>query len=179
MGHDYGVLVYKSRKQSQQYYRLYKEPILITQLVEKLSCKSLLNGGVSPFGDSLLVAGFDDSGPQLYQVDPSCSYLSWKTSRMGENVSHVKTFLEKRYTDDMKLEDAIHTTILTLKEGYFYFTYFCIFSLGKQLAFTWRVHLIFHMFTLCPHLYALSILYPFKQAALESDTRESVFLLAN
>ncbi|KAK7850688.1 proteasome subunit alpha type-2-a [Quercus suber] len=73
--------------------------------------------GVRPFGVSLLVAGFDDKGPQLYQVDPSGSYFSWKASAMGKNVSNAKTFLEKRYTDDMELDDAVHTSILTLKEG--------------------------------------------------------------
>ncbi|PSR95949.1 Proteasome subunit alpha type-2-A like [Actinidia chinensis var. chinensis] len=74
--------------------------------------------GVRPFGVSLLVAGFDDKGPQLYQVDPSGSYFSWKASAMGKNVSNAKTFLEKRYTDDMELDDAVHTAILTLKEGF-------------------------------------------------------------
>ncbi|XP_028054684.1 proteasome subunit alpha type-2-B-like [Camellia sinensis] len=76
------------------------------------------SGGVRPFGVSLLVAGFDDEGPQLYQVDPSGSYFSWKASAMGKNVSNAKTLLEKRYTDDMELDDAVHTTILTLKEGF-------------------------------------------------------------
>ena len=28
---------------------------------------------------------------------------------------NAKTFLEKRYSDDIELEDAIHTAILTLK----------------------------------------------------------------
>ncbi|GMN38999.1 hypothetical protein TIFTF001_008240 [Ficus carica] len=74
--------------------------------------------GVRPFGVSLLVAGFDDNGPQLYQVDPSGSYFSWKASAMGKNVSNAKTFLEKRYTDNMELDDAVHTAILTLKEGF-------------------------------------------------------------
>ncbi|KAK7829698.1 proteasome subunit alpha type-2-a [Quercus suber] len=40
------------------------------------------------------------------QVDPSGSYFSWKASAMGKNVSNAKTFLEKRYTDDMELDDA-------------------------------------------------------------------------
>ncbi len=31
---------------------------------------------------------------------------------------NAKTFLEKRYNDEMELEDAIHTAILTLKEGF-------------------------------------------------------------
>ena len=74
--------------------------------------------GVRPFGVSLLVAGYDDAGPQLYQVDPSGSYFAWKASAIGKNMTNAKTFLEKRYSDDMELEDAVHTAILTRKEGF-------------------------------------------------------------
>jgi 20S proteasome subunit alpha 2 len=73
---------------------------------------------VRPFGVSLLVAGYDDAGPQLYQVDPSGSYFAWKASAIGKNMTNAKTFLEKRFSDDMELEDAVHTAILTLKEGF-------------------------------------------------------------
>ncbi|EMS51246.1 Proteasome subunit alpha type-2 [Triticum urartu] len=121
MGPDFRVLVRKSRKQAQQYYRLYKETIPVTQLVRETAAvmqEFTQSGGVRPFGVSLLIAGYDDNGPQLYQVDPSGSYFSWKASAMGKNVSNAKTFLEKRYTEDMELDDAIHTAILTLKEGY-------------------------------------------------------------
>jgi 20S proteasome subunit alpha 2 len=75
-------------------------------------------GGVRPFGVSLLAAGFDSNGPQLYQVDPSGTYFAWKASAIGKNMVNAKTFLEKRYSEDMELEDAIHTAILTLKEGF-------------------------------------------------------------
>ncbi|GAB4829512.1 hypothetical protein Ancab_019185 [Ancistrocladus abbreviatus] len=121
MGPDSRVLVRKSRKQAEQYHRLYKELIPVTQLVRETAAvmqEFTQSGGVRPFGVSLLIAGFDDSGPQLYQVDPSGSYFSWKASAMGKNVSNAKTFLEKRYTDDMELDDAVHTAILTLKEGF-------------------------------------------------------------
>ncbi|RLN16047.1 proteasome subunit alpha type-2 [Panicum miliaceum] len=143
MGPDFRVLVRKSRKQAQKYYRLYKEvkttevkckyrrllwyikflkeSIPVTQLVRETAAvmqEFTQSGGVRPFGVSLLIAGYDDNGPQLYQVDPSGSYFSWKASAMGKNVSNAKTFLEKRYTEDMELDDAIHTAILTLKEGY-------------------------------------------------------------
>ncbi|WOL10746.1 hypothetical protein Cni_G19505 [Canna indica] len=121
MGPDSRVLVRKSRKQAQQYFRLYKESIPVTQLVRETAAvmqEFTQSGGVRPFGVSLLVAGYDDNGPQLYQVDPSGSYFSWKASAMGKNVSNAKTFLEKRYTDDMELDDAVHTAILTLKEGF-------------------------------------------------------------
>ncbi|XP_035830514.1 proteasome subunit alpha type-2-A isoform X3 [Helianthus annuus] len=97
------------------------EAIPVTQLVRETAAvmqEFTQSGGVRPFGVSLLVAGYDDKGPQLYQVDPSGSYFSWKASAMGKNVSNAKMFLEKRYTDDMELEDAIHTAILTLKGGF-------------------------------------------------------------
>merc|ERR1711904_129466 len=76
------------------------------------------SGGVRPFGVCLLVAGFDREGPQLYQVDPSGSYFAWKASAIGKNMINAKTFLEKRYSEEMELEDAIHTALLTLREGF-------------------------------------------------------------
>ena len=75
--------------------------------------------GVRPYGVSLLVAGWDiNRGPTLYQVDPSGSFWAWKASAIGKNMINAKTFLEKRYNDDISLEDAIHTALLTLKEGF-------------------------------------------------------------
>jgi hypothetical protein len=44
------------------------------------------SGGVRPFGVSLLMAGYDENGPQLYQVDPSGSYFAWKASAIGKNM---------------------------------------------------------------------------------------------
>merc|ERR1719424_2143853 len=104
MGPDFRVLVKKGRKAAQQYFRVYQE--LMQQ------------GGVRPFGVSLLAAGYDDDGPHLYQIDPSGSYWAWKASAIGKNMVNAKTFLEKRYSEDIELEDAIHTAILTLKEGF-------------------------------------------------------------
>jgi 20S proteasome subunit alpha 2 len=74
--------------------------------------------GVRPFGVSLLVAGADALGNHLFQVDPSGSYWAWKASAIGKQMVTAKTFLEKRYNETMELEDAVHTAILTLKEGF-------------------------------------------------------------
>jgi 20S proteasome subunit alpha 2 len=95
--------------------------------------------GVRPFGVSLLISGYDEvNGPSLYQVDPSGSYWAWKASAIGKNMINAKTFLEKRlvastigvynvsyvfilisvalhrYNDEIELEDAVHTAILTV-----------------------------------------------------------------
>lgn len=61
---------------------------------------------------------YDDDGPQLFQVDPSGAFFGWRASAIGKNYANAKTFLEKRYTQGMELEDAVHTALLTLREGF-------------------------------------------------------------
>ena len=92
--------------------------LLLTQAAYHISCIAAESGGVRPFGVSLLMAGYDDNGPQLYQIDPSGTYFAWKASAIGKNMNNAKTFLEKRYNEDIGIEDAIHTALLTLKEGF-------------------------------------------------------------
>lgn len=41
-----------------------------------------------------------------------------KQQQWEKNYVNGKTFLEKRYNEDLELEDAIHTAILTLKESF-------------------------------------------------------------
>ncbi|KAL6065318.1 Protein phosphatase PP2A regulatory subunit B [Balamuthia mandrillaris] len=122
MGPDSRVLVRKGRKIAQAYYRMYQSPIPVSQIVREMAFvmqEFTQSGGVRPFGVSLLVAGYDDiAGPQMYQVDPSGSYWAWKASAIGKHMVNARTFLEKRYKEDIGLEDAIHTAILTLKEGF-------------------------------------------------------------
>lgn len=63
------------------------------------------------------MAGTDSQGHHLYQVDPSGTFFAWKASAIGKNMINAKTFLEKRYSATMEIEDAVHNAILTLKEG--------------------------------------------------------------
>ncbi|CAD6575422.1 MAG: putative proteasome subunit alpha type-2 [Alectoria sarmentosa] len=60
--------------------------------------------------------GILKGGPSLYQVDPSGSYFPWKATAIGKSATSAKTFLEKRYKEDLELEDAVHIALLTLKE---------------------------------------------------------------
>ena len=71
MGPDFRVLVNKGRKAGQKYWLEYHDPIPVALLARELATvmqEFTQSGGVRPFGVSLLVAGFDDDGPQLYQV---------------------------------------------------------------------------------------------------------------
>lgn len=33
----------------------------------------------------MLIAGYDDDGPHLYQLDPSGAYYGWKATAIGKN----------------------------------------------------------------------------------------------
>lgn len=123
MGPDYRVLIKSARKLAQQYKLTYQEEIPTAQLVQRVANvmqEYTQQGGVRPFGVSLLVAGWDEDvqKPYLYQCDPSGAYFAWKATAMGKNYANGKTFLEKRYNDDVGLEDAVQTAILTLKESF-------------------------------------------------------------
>ncbi|KAL9182317.1 hypothetical protein ACHAXT_012969 [Thalassiosira profunda] len=122
VGPDYRVLVRKARKSAQAYFREYRETKPVGQLVKSTASvmqEYTQSGGVRPFGVSLLVAGMDGDGvPRLFQVDPSGAYFGWKATAIGKGYVNAKNFLEKRYQDDMELEDAIHTALLTLREGF-------------------------------------------------------------
>eukprot|EP00388_Colpodella_angusta_P022077 GDKJ01056303.1.p1 GENE.GDKJ01056303.1~~GDKJ01056303.1.p1 ORF type:complete len:233 (+),score=62.34 GDKJ01056303.1:29-727(+) len=118
---DYRVVLRTGRKAAQTYKLQYGEDIPVLELVKTIAeamQEKTQSGGVRPFGVSLLVAGYDHNGPQLYQVDPSGIYFGWKASAIGRDMENAKAFLERRYTDTMELEDAIHTAILTLKENF-------------------------------------------------------------
>ncbi|XP_035658153.1 proteasome subunit alpha type-2-like [Branchiostoma floridae] len=115
------LLVRHARRIAQNYFLTYQEQIPTTQLVQKVAYvmqEYTQSGGVRPFGVSLLVAGWDEDRPYLFQCDPSGAYFAWKATAMGKNFINGKTFLEKRYNEDLELEDAVHTAILTLKESF-------------------------------------------------------------
>jgi 20S proteasome subunit alpha 2 len=135
-----------SHTEYKRIYNEYPPTRILVQDVARVMQEATQSGGVRPYGVSLLIAGWDDGiepeteveekegtdpdkkkptgktggilkgGPSLYQVDPSGSYFPWKATAIGKSATSAKTFLEKRYNDELELEDAIHIALLTLKE---------------------------------------------------------------
>lgn len=128
-------------------YNEYPPTRILVQDVARVMQEATQSAGVRPYGVSLLIAGWDDGiepdeesndqkdiseegkkkttktggihkgGPMLYQVDPSGSYYPWKATAIGKSATKAKTFLEKRYSETLELEDAIHIALLTLKDN--------------------------------------------------------------
>lgn len=90
------------------------EGILPEEEVEKAAKSVEGEGGEKKLSGK--TGGILKGGPMLYQVDPSGSYFPWKATAIGKSATSAKTFLEKRYTEGLELEDAVHIALLTLKE---------------------------------------------------------------
>ncbi len=48
-----------------------------------------------PYGVGLFVAGYDRTGPHLFQTDPSGNYFEFHAMAMGSRSQSAKTYLEK------------------------------------------------------------------------------------
>ncbi len=62
--------------------------------------------GVRPFGVSLIIAGVDKEGPELFLTDPSGTYMSYDAVAIGAGSDQVTEALEQNYTRGLSLDDA-------------------------------------------------------------------------
>lgn len=67
----------------------------------------------------MIVGGYDEEqGPQIFQIEASGTFYCWKATALGKGASEARTFLEKTYTDDIDIGDAVHTAIKALKNTF-------------------------------------------------------------
>lgn len=67
---------------------------LISQLGNKMQV-STQRYDRRPYGVGLLVAGYDESGPHIYQTCPSANYYDCKAMAIGARSQSARTYLEK------------------------------------------------------------------------------------
>ena len=107
---DARILVDQARKDAQIHKITYNENIGVENLVKKI-CDFKQNytqyGGVRPFGTALLMAGVDDSGPHLFETDPSGALIAYKAGSIGSGRPVVMDILEKEFKDKMSYDDAM------------------------------------------------------------------------
>ncbi|KAH7648846.1 proteasome A type subunit [Cryptosporidium bovis] len=77
-------------------------PIPMNILVNKLGLKSQLNTqeyGRRPFGVGMLLAGFDETGPHLFETCPSGNNVEYYSIAIGSRCQASKTYLEKHFEE--------------------------------------------------------------------------------
>jgi 20S proteasome subunit alpha 5 len=68
-----------------------------------------------PYGVALLIAGVDETGPHLYQTDPSGTYLEWQARAIGSGGETGMSNLKDNYHSNMSLKEAEKLALQTLK----------------------------------------------------------------
>ncbi len=116
---DARKLIDQARIRAQINRLSYDEPISIQSLVVDICDTKQMHtqyGGVRPFGVSLLLAGIDDHGPQLYTTDPSGSFWGWKAAAIGKESERVRDFFVEKYNPKAKLDAALQLALDAIDE---------------------------------------------------------------
>ncbi len=102
-------LVEMARVKAQINRITYGEPISVTSITRYVCDRKHLvtqYAGVRPYGVGLLIGGVDDTGPRLYETEPSGTMLEWKAQSIGRGADKARKILIKGYKDDMSLKDG-------------------------------------------------------------------------
>ncbi len=117
---DARALVERIRTDAQINEITYGEKIPIKTLVKRI-CDFKQSytqyGGARPFGTTLLIAGVDATGPQLFATDPSGAFMEYRANSEGEGRSDAMAYFEEKYKENMTLEEAIDMGIKAIQKG--------------------------------------------------------------
>ncbi len=116
---DGRILIERAQEEAQRHRILYGEPIDVLSIVRSIGdFKQMYTqyAGTRPFGVSLLIGGVDKS-PRLFVTEPSGIFFEYKATAIGKGAEVINKFLESKYKEDMRMEDAIKLGIKALKKA--------------------------------------------------------------
>ncbi|KAG0303127.1 proteasome component pup2 [Dissophora globulifera] len=122
---DSRTIVDHARVEAQNHAFTYNESIKVESVTQAV-CDLALRFGESargeesimsrPFGVSLLIAGIDETGPQLYHTDPSGTFVSYSAKAIGSGSEGAETELQEEYHSGMSLVEAETLALKVLKQ---------------------------------------------------------------
>jgi len=120
---DARTLVDRARVEAQNYQFVYNEPISVESLSQAVSNLALQFGDDDsdagsmsrPFGVAILFAGFDDTGPHLFHLDPSGTFLEYEAKAIGSGAEAAQQSLQEVFNKEMTLKDATRHSVQVLK----------------------------------------------------------------
>jgi len=122
---DARTLVEFARVEAQNHRFTFNEPLGVKSLTRSISDLALNFGEGDPnskkkpmsrpYGVSLLVGGVDETGPCLFQTDPTGTMIKYEAKGIGPAEESIQDKLKDTYKGDMSLEDAEKLALLCLK----------------------------------------------------------------
>jgi 20S proteasome subunit alpha 2 len=109
LSQDLRILIKRARRHAEIFKYNFGEDISLRQLVRDLASfiqEFTQSGGVRPFGISIFVVGFENDGPNLYQIEPSGIFLKIKVNALGFKSKEIKNFLKKRKVKNLNLKEG-------------------------------------------------------------------------
>jgi proteasome alpha subunit len=110
-------LIQELRLQAQKHKLTFDSPLDIKTASEELS--SYLHQytiyAVRPLGASVIIAGSDPLGVQMYQVDPSGTYFKGSGFAIGAGAERSLEVIQKGYDASMSLDDLVALSTKAIK----------------------------------------------------------------
>ncbi|CAI2173764.1 5161_t:CDS:10 [Funneliformis geosporum] len=118
---DARVLSNFMRTEAMRSKMIYNRPLPIFRIVSAIGDKAQANTqnyGRRPYGVGLLVAGFDETGPHLYECVPSGDFFEYYAMSIGARSQSAKTYLEKYYESfaEASLEELVRHGLHALRD---------------------------------------------------------------
>jgi len=113
-------LVQLARKEAQENRMYYEEKIQVEALVKQVSgIKQLFTqyAGMRPFGVSFIIGGVDESGPRVFETEPSGALAEYHAIAIGKGKKDSMAFFEKNYREGMSFENALSLALKGLAKG--------------------------------------------------------------
>jgi len=89
----------------------------VTKYIGDLMQMYTQHAGVRPFGVAILFGGVDDTGVRVFYTEPSGMVLEYDAWAIGRGAEKVREILEREYSREMKLEEAIDLALRCLVES--------------------------------------------------------------
>lgn len=123
---DARTLVEHARVEAQNHWFTFNEKLRVLSTAQSICDLALGFGEGSskkskarmsrPFGVAFLIAGVDDTGPQLYHTDPSGTFTKYKAKAIGQGSEGAQATLLEEYSPAMTLKEAQILALSILKQ---------------------------------------------------------------
>ncbi len=117
---DARVLIERAQLKAQQNRVTYDAPVDTLNVVKDIAALKQIttqSGGLRPFGVALIVAGVDETGPNLFETDPTGIYFPYYATVIGEAEDVIEELLKKEYKNTMNVDECIQLGIQGLMKA--------------------------------------------------------------
>ena len=114
---DARVLIERAQLRAQQHRVTYDAAVdIITVVKDVCSLQQICtqSGGLRPFGVSLIIGGIDETGPKLFETDPTGIFFQFWATVIGEGEIEIEEILDKEYNEKLTIEDGLRLCLKAL-----------------------------------------------------------------